>query len=159
MPVLLAGLKICPASFVHGTVSMQQAIKVDQVGYPLYNSKVVLLRASAETFEIMRLSDDVVFFHGKLAPLKPDPKAGRQDTVRAGLPGDLPAEKVYADRIESLCGQSGRHQLAGRDGVFVGSATAIKPRRSRGRIESCTADAGARLGTLVFAFPLCNTVV
>jgi len=83
LPVLLAGLLLCPAARVQGTEntgaeSARLAIKVDQVGYPVNGPKVALVSSPATIFEIRRSSDGGVVFRGKLAPPQNDPDSGDQ---------------------------------------------------------------------------------
>ena len=56
-------------------------IKVDQVGYQPAASKIALVTANAESFELKRVSDGTVVFKGKLAPAALDADTG--DAVHA----------------------------------------------------------------------------
>ena len=83
LPILLAGLLLCPAAREQGTESAgaesaRLAIKVDQVGYPVNGPKVALVSSPATIFEIRRSSDGGVVFRGKLAPPQNDPDSGDQ---------------------------------------------------------------------------------
>ena len=83
LPILLAGLLLCPAAREQGTESAgaesaRLAIKVDQVGYPVNGPKVALVSSPATIFEIRRSSDGGVVFRGNLAPPQSDPDSGDQ---------------------------------------------------------------------------------
>jgi endoglucanase len=83
LSILITGLFLCPAARAYGTESTevgsaQLAIKVDQVGYPLNGPKAAFVSAPATTFEIKRLSDGEMVFHGRLAPPQTDPNTGDQ---------------------------------------------------------------------------------
>lgn len=54
-------------------------IKVDQVGYPSRAAKIVIVSASAQTFELKRASDQVTVFQGRLGTAATDANSG--DTV------------------------------------------------------------------------------
>ena len=57
------------------------SIKLDQVGYPLDGPKIAMVSASAQTFEVKRVGDNVTAFQGKLSARTMD--AGSGDQVEA----------------------------------------------------------------------------
>jgi endoglucanase len=57
-----------------GEVSVQ--IKVDQVGYLPYSTKVAVVTAAAKAFEVKRASDNVTVFKGSLGPASLDADTG-----------------------------------------------------------------------------------
>ncbi len=79
--VALVGLLLLPASAARGEDKASTAIKVDQVGYPLYGPKVALVSTPAKTFQLHRAADGGVVFQGKLAQAQADALSG--DLVQA----------------------------------------------------------------------------
>jgi endoglucanase len=69
------------------------AIKVDQVGYPVDGPKVALVSAPATTFQVKRISDGIVVFHGNLALPQADADTG--DQVQAADFSSLHAAGTY----------------------------------------------------------------
>ncbi|MGD1155448.1 MAG: glycoside hydrolase family 9 protein [Terriglobia bacterium] len=57
------------------------SIKLDQVGYPLDGPKIAMVSASAQTFEVKRVGDNLTAFQGKLSARTMD--AGSGDQVEA----------------------------------------------------------------------------
>ncbi len=86
--IVLASLVLFPAALAYGTDSPNLAIKVDQVGYLLEGPKVALVTLPSgpaspayASFQVMRSSDNLVVFHGSLAPPEADANSG--DRVQA----------------------------------------------------------------------------
>ena len=78
LTLVVAGLLLCPAFLLFGAENPSQAIKIDQVGYPLDGSKVALVTERSTTFVLRRLNDDAVAFRGTLGPAVFDANTGDQ---------------------------------------------------------------------------------
>ena len=67
------------------------SIKLDQVGYPLDGPKIAMVSASAQTFEVKRVGDNLTAFQGKLSASTMDASSGDQveaaDFSRLRQPG------------------------------------------------------------------------
>jgi endoglucanase len=85
LSIVLAGLLLFPAAVARGADNPTLTIKVDQVGYPLDGPKVALVTLQSgpasppyTTFQVLRSSDNLVVFQGKLAPSEADANSGDQ---------------------------------------------------------------------------------
>ncbi len=88
--LLLLGATILKAQ-APGNTSTQ--IKLNQVGYLPQTAKLAMVTTAAQTFEVKRVSDNVVVCNGKLTPAAQDPDTG--DSVRTAEFSKLRASGTY----------------------------------------------------------------
>ena len=86
---------VCIASLseVFAADSSSVQVKVDQVGYLPTSTKLALVTAQANTFEVKRVSDNGTVFKGELSPVSLD--ADTQDSIQTADSSKLKKSGTY----------------------------------------------------------------
>jgi len=120
LSIVFVGLLLIPSALAYGADSPTLAIKVDQVGYPVDGPKLALVSLpaapgpSADTFQVLRTTDHMVVFQGRLAPPEADANSG--DRVQAADFSNLRKPGTYCHEIPGI-GRSWKFSI-GKD-VFA----------------------------------------